>query len=190
MTNLGFPYYFRRDKENKMPAFAKPIVYSYTMLNTADTCLHRVYRQYIKKDIPYIETPEMKWGNQVHTAMEYRIGGKPLPENMRQWEPLVAPFARPGAKAELKLGVTREGKPTDFFGNDVFLRGKVDVALINGNAAFLPDWKTGNSKYEHPFELQIQAVLLQAANPYLTKIAGLYVWLKENRIGQSYDLSD
>ncbi len=170
--------------------FAKPIVFSYTMLDTADTCLHRVYRQYIKKDIPYVETPEMKRGKQIHTAMEYRIGGKPLPENMRQWESLVAPFARPGARSELKLGVTREGKPTDFFGNDVFLRGKVDVALINGTAAFLPDWKTGNSKYEHPFELQIQAVLLRAANPYLTKIAGLYVWLKENRIGQSYDLSD
>lgn len=174
-----------------MPAaqFVKPLVYSYTMLSTFDTCPHRCYRQYIKRDIPYVATPEMEWGNTVHSAMEYRIGGKPLPENMRQWEPLAAVFARPGARAEMKTGVTREGKPTDFFGKDVFLRGKIDVTLIQGTSAFLPDWKTGSSRYESPFELEIQAVMLHAANPYLTKIGGCYVWLKENRIGQTYDLT-
>lgn len=168
----------------------KPLVYSYTMLSTADTCLHRCYRQYVKRDIPYVPTPEMEWGNKVHSAMEYRIGGKPLPEDMRQWEVLVAPFARPGARAEMKMGITREAKPTEFFGKDVFLRGKIDVTLISGTSAFLPDWKTGNSKYESPFELEIQALMLKAANPHLTKIGGMYVWLKENRYGTQYDLSD
>lgn len=168
----------------------KPLVYSFTMLNTADTCLHRCFRQYVKKDVPYVETPEMKWGNDVHSAMEYRIGGKPLPAEMQQWEPIAAAFARPGARAEMKMGLTREGKPAEFFGKDVFFRGKVDVTLIQGTTAFLPDWKTGGSKYEDPFELACQAVMVKAANPYLTRIGGCYVWLKENRVGQKYDLSD
>lgn len=184
------PAYLRRSKDNRMPDIAKPVVYSYTMLNTADTCLHRAYRQYVKRDIAYVETPEMKFGNEVHTAMEHRIGGKPLPEPMRQWEPLAAPFARPGARAEMKLGITRDAKPAEFFGRDVFLHGKIDVTLINGTSAFLPDWKTGSSRYESPFELEIQALMLKVANPHLTKIGGCYVWLKENRIGQQYDLSD
>lgn len=191
--DLDIPPYLRRTKDNKMPdmpAFAKPIVYSYTMLNTADTCLHRCYRQYIKRDIPYVETKEMKWGNDVHTAFEYRLGGKPLPETMRHWEPIVSVYAARKARPELKLGVTREGRPAEFFGHDVFLRGKIDATLIDGASAFLPDWKTGNSRYEDPFELQIQAVLIRAANPHLIKIAGHYVWLKENRAGQIYDLSD
>lgn len=168
----------------------KPLVYSFTMLNTADTCLHRCFRQYVKKDVPYVETPEMAWGNKVHSAMEYRIGGKPLPTEMQQWEPIAAAFARPGARAEMKMGLTREGKPAEFFGKDVFFRGKVDVTLIQSTAAFLPDWKTGSSKYEDPFELACQAVMVKAANPYLTRIGGCYVWLKENRVGQKYDLSD
>ncbi len=172
-----------------MPEFAKPLVYSFTLLSTADTCLHRCYRQYVKRDVPYVETPEMKWGNTVHTAMEHRIGGKPLPAEMRQWEPLAAAFARPSARAEIKMGVTRQGKPTEFFDKDVFLRGKIDVTLISGTSAFLPDWKTGKSR-EYPFELECQAVLVHAANPYLTKIAGAYVWLKENRIGQIHDLTN
>lgn len=200
--DLELPSFLRRNKDNTLPEFQKPLVYSFTMLNTADTCLHRCYRQYVKRDIPYVETPEMKWGNDVHTAMEYRIGGKPLPgaiynpdgtvktPSMQHWEPLAAAFARPGARAEAKMGVTREGKPTDFFGRDVFFRGKVDVTIIAGTTAFLPDWKTNKNPREDPFELECQAVMVRAANPYLTKIRGCFVWLSQNRIGQIHELGD
>lgn len=188
--DLAIPDFLRRDKDNKMPVLPKPLVYSFTLLSTADTCLHRCYRQYVKRDIPYVETPEMKWGNEVHTAMEYRMGGKPLPENMRHWEPLAAAFARPGARSEQKMGITRDGKPAEFFGKDVFLRGKIDVTLISGTTAFLPDWKTSKKPREEPFELECQAVMLRASNPYLTKIAGAYVWLHENRIGKIHELTD
>jgi hypothetical protein len=173
-----------------MPEFSKPLVYSYTMLNTADTCLHRCYRQYVKRDIPYVETPEMKWGNDVHTAFEQRLGGKPLPMNMAHWEPLASVYAERGARPEKKTGITKGGKPTGFFDRDVWLRCKIDATMLKGTAVFLADWKSGGSKYEDPFELEIQALMLKAAVPQITKIAGHYVWLKENRVGQVHDLSD
>lgn len=188
---LDIPPYLRRTKDNQMPAPAfKPIVYSYTMLNTADTCLHRCYRQYIKRDIPYVETPEMKWGNDVHTAMEHRLGGKPLPVKMQHWEPLASAYADRKAKPEKKTGITKEGKPTGFFDRDVWLRCKIDATMLNSTAVYLADWKTGGSRYEDPFELEIQALTLKAAIPAITRIAGHYVWLKENRIGGTHDLSD
>lgn len=172
------------------PAFSKPVVYSFTMLNTADNCLYKAFRQYVKRDIPYVESPEMKWGNEVHSAFEHRLGGKPLPHNMIHWEPLVSAYVDRKALPEMKLGVTREGRPTGFFDKDVFLRGKIDATMVNGPAAFLADWKTGNSKYEHPFELEVQAVLLKASRPTIQKIGGHYVYLKEDRVGHLYDLSD
>jgi PD-(D/E)XK nuclease superfamily len=188
---LDIPAYLRRNKDNSMPEFvSRPLVYSFTLLKTADSCMYKAYRMYVKKDVPFFETPEMKWGNDVHTAMEHRLGGKPLPAEMRHWEPIVAAYAERKAQPERKLGVTRDGKPTDFFGTGVFLRGKIDVTMMHGTAAFLPDYKTGNSKYEDAFELEIQAVMLHAAYPHLTRITGCYVWLKENRIGQTHDLSD
>lgn len=189
-TDLDIPAYLRRDKDNNVPGFSKPLVYSFTMLKTADSCMYKCYRMYVKKDIPYFETPEMKWGNEVHSAFEYRLGGKSLPENMRHWEPLIVVYVERKARPEMKVGITREGKPTGFFDKDVFVRGKIDATMIVNSNGFLADWKTGNSKYEDPFELEIQALMLQAANPYLTKIGGHYVWLKEDRIGQVYDLSD
>ena len=185
------PACLRRDKDNRMPMPAfKPIVYSYTLLKTADTCLYKCYRQYVKRDLPFDKTPEIKWGEDVHNAMEYRIGGKPLPENMRHWEPLVAAYIERGAKPEKQTGITRTGAPAGFFDKDVWLRCKIDTTMLNGTAVFLADWKTGNSKYEDPFELEIQALTLKAAIPPINRIAGHYVWLKENRVGEVHDLSD
>ncbi len=197
------PDFLRRPKDNRMPApLPKPLVYSYTFLNTADNCLHKAYRQYVKKDLPFVSTPEMDWGNKVHTAFEHRLGGKPLPgptynkdgslkdSGMLHWEPLISAYADRKALPEMKLGITRECKSTGFFDKDVFVRGKIDATIATANAAFLPDWKTGSSKYENPFELEVQALLLRAARPGLKKIAGHYVWLKENRVGVVHDLSD
>jgi hypothetical protein len=184
------PACLRRDKDNRMPGFSKPLVYSYTLLKTADTCLYKCFRQYVKRDLPFDKTPEIDYGNKVHEAMEYRLGGKPLPQDMMHWEPIVSVYAERKAKPEKKTGITKDCKPTGFFDKDVWLRCKVDVTMLNGTAVFISDFKTGNSKYEDPFELEIQALTLKAAIPAITKIAGHYAWMKDNRVGQIYDLSN
>lgn len=168
----------------------KPLVLSYTLLNTyRNICPYQMKRRYIDKAFPYVETPAMAWGNKVHSAMELRVGGgKPLPQDMHQWEKFAAPFHAARAKAEMKLGMTKEGQSCDFFGANVWLRGKVDVTIINGNAALLPDFKTGKVR-EDPFELEIQGLLVNAKYPNLTSIHGFYIWLAENRIGQKHDVS-
>jgi hypothetical protein len=189
--DISIPDFLRRDKDNKMPPLpAKPLVYSYTLLKTADTCLYKCYRQYIKRDLPFDKTREIEWGKKVHSAMELRIGGKPLPLEMQHWEPIVAVYAERGAKPEKQTGITSECKPTGFWDKDVWLRCKIDVTMLNGSAVFISDFKTGNSKYEDPFELEIQALTLKAAIPTITKVFGHYAWLKENRVGEPHDLSD
>lgn len=169
----------------------KPIIFSYTLLNNyANVCPHQTYRRYVKKDQPYVESEEMKWGNAVHTALEYRLGGKPLPPNMQQWEPIVAAFDGRGATAEQKLGIRRNGSPCGFFDEGVWFRGKIDVTIIQGTTAVIADYKTGSSSNESSFELETNAFLLNLRHPHITRIAGFYIWLKEGRVGQKYDLSD
>lgn len=168
------------------------LVGTYTNMHCFDDiCPHQAYHRYVAKTIPYKETPEMKWGNDVHKAFELRVGGqKPLPLNMAQWEPFAAPFDGRKVAVEQKLGLTDEGKPCGFFDNNVRFRVKVDLALVNGSQAYLIDWKTGGSKYEDPFELEIGAMHLHALHPTLTAIVGQYAWLKENRLGQLHNLSE
>lgn len=178
-----------------IPAFLDrtKLVHSYTSLHTYnDVCPHQYWHKFILKDIPFEKTDAMDYGNKVHEAMELRVGAKkPLHSVFAQWEPFAAPFdSVPEVKCEQKLGITSAGVACDFWAKDVWLRVKVDVNVIAFQRAFITDWKTGNSNYEDRFELDVQALLLNASKPDLKEIFGYYAWLKDNKLGARYDLSD
>lgn len=170
----------------------RPLVWSFTMLHTyRDVCPHQMAHRYIWKTTSYSETAAMKFGNDVHAALEHRVGSqKPLPLEMQKWDGFAMPFDGRGAVTEQKLGVTAKGLSCGFFDKEVWGRGKIDLTLMIGETAYFLDWKTGGSKYEDRFELDVQAVLLNAKYPMLTKFVGQFAWLKEDRLGQIYDLSD
>lgn len=174
-------------------------VWSYSFLNVYDRCPKQAAAMYVERNYPKDAVNEaMDWGNVVHSAMEVRINdGVPLPTNMLDYEKYVhhieavaSDFGANELTAEVKLGVTKDYKPCDFFDKErVWGRGKLDLVLRAGNSAILPDWKTGKPR-EDPMELKVNAVLLQAWYPEITDIFGMYVWLKEDRIGEPHDLSD
>lgn len=178
-----------------IPAFLdrakqKPLVGSYSLLNQYMNCPHAAFHKYVAKTYPFVESPAMAEGNAIHLAMENRLRIKqPLPPKYAQWEPFAAPFDRCAVMVEEKLGIMKDGKPCGFFDKDVFFRGKIDVVAASSKRAIIIDWKSGGSKYEDPFELEIGAVLLQAKHNVST-IKGQYAWLAENRLGTLYDLSD
>lgn len=169
----------------------RPLVGTFTILSAYKNCGHAMYRRYVVKDQKYVETPEMKFGNEVHAAFEYRIGGqKPLPLTMNQWEIFAKPFDGHKAMVEQKLGMSAAGHAVGFWEGSVWFRGKADAAIVKDDTAYIADFKTGKSTYEDPFELETNAVLLHAKFPHLKKIVGSYIWLKENRVSQMYDLSN
>ena len=165
------------------------MIWSFSFLSCYLNCPFDAYHRYVVKDIPYVETPQQKAGNEVHKALEHRLKGKPLPKELHRHEHWVKPLERYTIEPELRLGITTEGKPTDFFAKDVWGRGKIDVPIVEGDNAVILDWKNGKV-WEDPFELRVQAVLLKAKYPNLKRIQGSYVWLNESRVGVIYDLSD
>jgi hypothetical protein len=184
----GIPEFLTRKKQ--VPSTR--LIGTYTILQGYKNCPHAMMQRYIKKDQPYVESPAMAWGNKVHSAFEFRISAKkPLPADMTQWEGFAVPFDGRRVLVEQKLGVTSEGKPIDFWDKEeCWFRGKADAVIIDEELAFIADFKTGSSDYEDPFELATNAVLLKVAYPNLSAVFGSYIWLKENRVGQKYDLSD
>lgn len=166
------------------------MILSYTFLNTWTICPHQCARRYIIKDIAFEKTKEMIWGEEVHWAIEGRITGKkPLPENMKQWEPLMIPLDDRPVKVEMSLGITSDGHSCDFFARNVWLRGTLDCVIMNNNTALILDWKTGKPR-EDPFELDIHAMLLKARYPKIKNIVGKYVWLRDCNLGTLHDCSD
>jgi PD-(D/E)XK nuclease superfamily len=163
------------------------LVGSYTLLKCFENCRRQAHHRYVLKDKPFVETKEIKWGTQVHEALEARVGHKqPLPEGMESYERFAKPIE--GAVVEWKAGIREDGSPCDFFAKDVWFRGKLDVTLVGGRYACIVDWKTGKRR-EDPDELELFAVLLKAKHRSLEKITGFYVWLRDGALGQSHDLS-
>jgi hypothetical protein len=168
---------------------------SYSFYNTLQNCPHQAFHRYVAKTLPYVESPEMKWGNEVHAALEARIRrDAPLPEEMKDAEPIGAQFAEMrkhvAVRCELELAMTVGGQPCEYKDYDhVWFRGKLDCVTKIGDMAWMVDWKTGNVR-EDPFELECGALLLKVNRPELADIKGEYFWLKTGQAGLRYTLND
>lgn len=164
-------------------------VLSHSFLSTYERCPKQAYHKYVLRDQPYVETQAIKWGNEVHKALELAINtGKPLPEGMEGYGKYLSALGE-GCKAELELGVTYEGKPCGFWDTQCFFRGKIDVLKRVGDTAFIVDWKTGKPR-EDPAELYAHGMLVQIHSAGCSALKGAYVWLKEGKVGPSYDLRE
>ena len=166
-------------------------VLSHTFLSNYENCPRKAWHMYVAKDLPKTDpTPEMLEGIRVHEAFEKALkAGKPetAPHPI-----MAAVLFNPVAgvlKVEWSIAISRYGGPVDFWHEDAWFRGKVDVAEIGVQVAAIYDWKTGKPR-EEPAELERFALLVQANFPQIEKLAGRYAWLKEDRFGPIHDLSD
>ena len=183
-------------------------VNSHTNLSDYEVCPKRYYHKHVAKDCPVEEkSADQLAGIAVHEALKKRVrlhepllntdvvfkdSKKTLTVNYAKYEHICDYLVKqPQMKyTELKLGMTIDGKPCDFFADNVWLRGVADLVLSGpAHVAMLLDWKNGK-KREEPTELKRQALLLQCQRPDLTRITGMYYWLQDNEVGQLYDLSD
>jgi hypothetical protein len=170
----------------------KTPAWSHSFLSSFAVCEHQAYRRYVTRDVPYEETPALLAGRAAHEALEHRLrDGASLPHDHAAREALCVPIDRfAGEKHfEWKLGLREDGSPCNFHADDVWGRGTLDVALLNGETAMLLDWKTGKVR-EDPTELAAHAVLLRAHRPALRRVIGRYVWLRTGMLGVPHDVSD
>jgi PD-(D/E)XK nuclease superfamily len=162
------------------------MIWSYSFLRDFRNCPQKAFRKYVRRDLPPEDSPALREGIAVHQALEDHINkGAPAPPHL---EPHTRPLIAKGARAEVKLGMTKDRTPAGFW-DDPWGRGKVDVLLIDPPAAFIVDWKTGKVR-EDPHELLVQAMLVKANHPGVSRVSGCFTWLKEGRMGKIHDLTD
>jgi hypothetical protein len=170
--------------------------FSHSSLNQYITCprqyqAHRVTKEYARE-----EGEEAKWGNDVHTALEERIGaGVGLPERMKQYEAYAQSLSICNGECEiyveLELGVKEDGTACDFNDPDCWARGIVDYLRIRNNKGLSIDHKTGKRK-EGSKQLMMSAGLIFANFPELQELICGYAWLQEGgRISrEKYEKND
>lgn len=159
------------------------VAWSWSVLDSFETCAYRHYRIKVKKDIVEKQSDEMLHGNKVHKAMELRLQGTPLPAEMASYEPMAARVIRSAAggllEAEQKLALTAQFSPTKFFAKDVWVRVITDFTIVQPakKRAFVGDWKTGNPK-PNSAQLKLCAAATFHHLPYVDEVHSTFVWLK------------
>lgn len=169
--------------------------WSYSSLDLFKQCPQKYYRLRVKKDIVEPPTEHLTYGLEMHKAAEEFIrDGKALPpkfESLR--EPLELLRRRKGQHlCEYKMGLTRALEPCDFFAKDVWWRGIADLITIQGDHAFIVDYKTGkSSKYATTKQLEILSLAVFKHFPEVKKIkAGLLFVVANDLVKAKYEAEE
>jgi hypothetical protein len=159
--------------------FAKPVIYTWSLIEQYETCPFKAYHQNVIKDIPWVETVENKWGNEVHSALERCARLRVLPEDrFKELSYIAAAFlsATGELRPEVKLGVDRRLHACDFYDPNVFIRGNNADLIIDYNTwAVVWDYKTGKKKTGSK-QLMLTALMVFAKFPRLEKLICSFIW--------------
>jgi ATP-dependent exoDNAse (exonuclease V) beta subunit len=139
--------------------------YSFSSISTYLQCPRRFEAQYIDKRVKDAGSAASLHGERVHKQAELYIKGESddLPEQ-RPKDNILDVLRKLGAEAELKVAVSYDFEPRDFWAKDVMLRGLVDVKFRTRDGVCIIDWKSGK-KRDNSLQGSFYAAMMSAYHP-------------------------
>tara|TARA_R110000822_G_scaffold36783_6_gene103364 strand:+ start:152 stop:808 length:657 start_codon:yes stop_codon:yes gene_type:complete len=138
-------------------------------------------------------TSEMTYGTVVHKACEdYVADDTPLAKNYEQFKPVLDVLKDIAGTRypEQKLALDIEKSACEY-GKGYWVRGIVDLLIIDGDTAFIVDYKTGSAKYPDPKQLKLMALMTFAHHPKVNTIkAGLLFIVHNSFLTEEYKRED
>lgn len=166
------------------------IKWSYSGLKDYINCPKQYQQVKVLKNFTKAATKQMLYGTEVHKALEdYVAEGKPLAKNYEQFAEQLDPLVdMEGTKyPEHKMALTFDKTACDFYAKDYWVRGIADLLVVNGDKAFIVDYKTGSNKYPDLKQLQLMALMTFAHFPEVQTIhAGLLFVMHKHFINDTY----
>jgi CRISPR/Cas system-associated exonuclease Cas4 (RecB family) len=165
--------------------------WSYSSLKEYLNCPKQYHELKVLKNYVKEETDNMRYGKEVHKALEdYVKDNKPLVKNYKRFQPtLDSLLAIEGVKyPEHELAITFDRTPCEFDSKDRWVRGIIDLLIVDGDTAYIVDYKTGSNKYPDPKQLKLMALLTFAHFPEVNKIkAGLLFVMHDSFMPEEYN---
>ena len=149
--------------------------WSYSALKQYENCPRQYNEIRVLKNYVVKENEAMRYGTEVHKALEdYVAEGKPLAKNYQRFKSMVDPLVDiPGIKyPEHEMALTYDKLPCDFGSEHRWVRGIADLLIVDGDYAFIVDYKTGSNKYPDPKQLRLMALMVFTHFPEVNKIKG------------------
>lgn len=158
----------------------KRFTWSYTALTQFETCPNQYAAQRYWEQTKQEDTEATIWGKRVHKALEdYVRDGVPLAEDFKpykKWADTI--ICMPGeVSCELQFCINTDCEVVDWFAEDAWGRGVIDLLKVNGKEAFIGDWKTGKVKNDET-QLKLFAYFTSLLHPEIEWYNCRNMWLK------------
>jgi hypothetical protein len=157
-----------------------PFSWSYSALNAYETCPRKYYHTRVAKDVTEEVIEAREWGDQVHKAAEASLKhGTPIPKEYSLIAPVVQKVREsPGETfAEREFVLNNKFKPSTWWGEDAWVRCKVDAMKLQGTHAVLLDYKTGKMRPETD-QLKLFTGVVLCHEPEIETVTTGFVWVK------------
>jgi len=164
--------------------------WSYSSLKDYINCPKQYQEVKVLKNYQKEMTQQILYGNVVHKALEnYIKDGEPLAENYQRFAPLMDTLKEiPGEfHPELRMALNFDRKACKWSDPECWVRGIVDFLVIDGEHAFIVDYKTGSNKYPDVKQLRLMALMVMEHFPQINKVkAGLMFVMHNTFITEEY----
>ena len=157
---------------------ANPPAWSFSSIKLFSTCPKKYESERVTKEVGYQETEATLYGAQLHLAAEeYIRDGKEIDARFAFIKPYLDNLNKiSGEKlCELKVGIKKNDagrlEYCDFDDASVWFRGVADLVILDGDRAWIVDYKSGKSaKYADIKQLALMAAALFLKHPEIKKI--------------------
>lgn len=170
------------------------IHWSFSGLKDYSSCPKKYYHLRVAEDHVNTVSEQMSYGTAVHKAAEdYVRDGTPLAKNYEQFKAaLDALLAIKGTRyVEHKMALCEDKNPCDFGDGKRWVRGVVDLLIVDGESAYIVDYKTGSNKYPDTKQLKLMALMAYAHFPEVDHIKAALLFITRNSfVPEEYRRSD
>jgi CRISPR/Cas system-associated exonuclease Cas4 (RecB family) len=170
------------------------IKWSYSGLKDYTNCPRQYYEVKVAKNFVKKPTQQMLYGSAVHKALEDYVGeSKPLQKNYERYQPMLDALLEIEGQRfpEYRMALNADLQPCSFGGADYWVRGIVDLLIVDDDTAHIVDYKTGSAKYPDVKQLKLMSLMTYAHFPEVQHIkAGLLFVAHNTFIDETYHRDD
>ena len=172
----------------------KPVQWSFSSLKDFIGCPRRYYEVKVCNNFEQKITHALTYGKDVHSALEHYVrDGTELPANYKRFQKAVDELIQiPGEKfCEREMALLPDLTPCDFHDKNRWVRGIADLLIVDGDTAYVVDYKTGNANYPDVDQLKLMALMVFSHYPEVQKVKGALLFILKNRlVSEDYNRSD
>lgn len=169
------------------------IKWSYSSLKQYKTCPKQYYEIRVAKNFISRDSADSIYGKEVHKALEeYVKNGVALPKNYQQFRRMVDPLLDISGDryCEYEMALDADLNPCGFKDENYWVRGIVDLLIVDGDTAFIIDYKTGKPGYADPTQLKLMALMTFAHFKNVKRVKAALMFISYNSFfTEEYTLS-